>query len=205
MLRKVANAATDPHHIKTGKADRESGHNVETPIPAMKRGKAIPDLRDQLKYSGENYDDRREKVHGDGEIAHGIARDVTMSYVLTPSMEIPPQRRQTKERRYRKRENRLADEDHEKPTTGCYFQGCVRNGIQVQPISQYGCAHNLSPYSSLLNRLCGPLRLTFPVGPLLPSLNVHAAAQDAASACLFLLTGLSDRRDPLQRYNKRLR
>ena len=70
----------------------------------MKGGKAIPDLRDQLKYSGENYDDRREKVHGDGEIAHGVARDVTMRYMLTPSVEIPPQRRYTKERRYRKRE-----------------------------------------------------------------------------------------------------
>src|SRR5713101_3085281 len=61
-------------------------------------------------------------MHRDGEIAPGIARDVTMSYRLTPSVEIPPQRRKTIERRDRKPKRQLADEDHQKPKPGCRFQ-----------------------------------------------------------------------------------
>src|ERR1700678_1883355 len=86
MLRKIANASTDPRHIKTGKADGECGHNVETPIPAMKDGEAVPDLRNKLKHPGQDDDDGRDQMHGNGEVAHGIARDVAMREVLTPRL-----------------------------------------------------------------------------------------------------------------------
>ena len=35
VLGKIANASTNPHHVKAGEADRERGHDVKAPIPAM--------------------------------------------------------------------------------------------------------------------------------------------------------------------------
>src|ERR1700687_438606 len=125
-LRKVANASPDPRHIQTGHAERARGQHVDTPVPAMKGGKAIPDLRNQLRRSGEHDDDGRSNVHDDGEIAHTIAGDITMSYKLTPSVEVPPQRRKAIERRYSKREHQLADDDHHKPKAG----GCFQRGVR---------------------------------------------------------------------------
>ena len=43
-------------------ADGEGGHHVEAPIPAMEYRKALADLRNQLKPSGQDDDDRREKM-----------------------------------------------------------------------------------------------------------------------------------------------
>jgi hypothetical protein len=80
-------------------------------------------------------------MYGDGEVAHGIARHESMSYRLIPSVEIPPQRRKTIERRYGKREPCLTDEDHQKPKAGCRFHGGVGNGIQFQPVGHYCGAH----------------------------------------------------------------
>jgi hypothetical protein len=83
---------------------------------------------------------------GDGEIAHTIARDITMSYESTPPVEIPAQRRETIEGRYREREDQLADDGHRKPKPHRSFQGGVGNRTQVPAVGhyfhQYGAAHN---------------------------------------------------------------
>ena len=57
VLNKVAHAPTNPRHIQAGKADGESSHDVNTPIPAMKGRCALPDLRNKLNQSREDYDD----------------------------------------------------------------------------------------------------------------------------------------------------
>src|SRR5882762_10797635 len=98
-LRKVAMTSTDPKHIQAGTAERESGQHEYAPIPAMKCGKAVADLRNKLERSGEDYDDGRENMHGNGEIAHGRARNVPMRHESIPRLEIPPSGRTTVETR----------------------------------------------------------------------------------------------------------
>lgn len=105
----------------------------------MKGGKVVPDLRNQLSRTGEHDDNGRSKVHADGEIAHVIARDVTMSYESTPPVEIPPQGRKAIERRYRKREYQLADDCDDEPKPGRSFQGAVGNRTQVPTFGHYLC------------------------------------------------------------------
>src|ERR1700694_1743016 len=107
-LRKVTNASPDPCHIQTGHAERARGQHVDTPVPAMKGGKAVPDPRNQLSRSGEHDDDGRSDVHGDGEIAHTIPADETVTYKLAPSVVITAQRRKAIEGRYGKGEYQLA-------------------------------------------------------------------------------------------------
>src|SRR5262245_35400686 len=97
VLRKVANGPTDPNHIKTDNADRKSGQYVYTPIPAMKGRRAVPDLRNKLNRSADDYNDGQEKMYSGGDIAYGIARDISMRHAFIPRLPIPLHSRTTKE------------------------------------------------------------------------------------------------------------
>ena len=131
MLGEVANAAADPHHVKAREADSESGHDVEPPIPAMKGGNPVADLRNQLKQSGEDDCDRRDDMDGNREVAHGIAGDDPMRDGFAPGDPISAQGGQAVEGRYFKREEKLADDGHGEPEADGGFQGAVGYGSQV--------------------------------------------------------------------------
>jgi hypothetical protein len=45
VLRYVADGSANPGHVKTSRGDSDGGQHIDTPVPAMKDGKAIPDLR----------------------------------------------------------------------------------------------------------------------------------------------------------------
>src|SRR5580704_920607 len=79
-----------------------------------------------------------------GSISHGKAGDVAVGEV--PLVVVPSQRRESVERRDRKREDQLADDGrHEPKPRGCFQHG-VGHGTQLQPVSHYGGAHIVSPY-----------------------------------------------------------
>src|SRR5215469_8407963 len=84
VLRKVARATTEPSHIKTGHARGGSRQHIDAPIPTMENRKAASDLWNQLNRPRQHDDDGRSKMHGNGEITHPIARDVTVSDELAP-------------------------------------------------------------------------------------------------------------------------
>ena len=106
VLRDVADASADPGHIKTGHAEGDRGQHVKASVPAMKDRKAVTDLWNQLERSGEHDDDGRTNMQRDGEIAHGVAGDVTVSNEFAPAVEIAAQRGDTVERRNGKCEER---------------------------------------------------------------------------------------------------
>src|SRR5206468_256529 len=89
VLRDVANGPADPNHIKTDDADRESGRYVDTPVPAMNGWCAVPDPGDELNRSAGDNHDGQEKMHGDGQIAHGVAGDIPVRHDGVPRREIP--------------------------------------------------------------------------------------------------------------------
>jgi hypothetical protein len=155
VLRKVANASPDPSNIKTGNAEGEGGQHINTPVPAMKGGKAVPDLRNQLNRSGEHDDDGRSNVHDDRPVSPGDPRQITIS--KPPRMVVAAQRCEPIERRDDKGENQLADDGHHKPKPCGYFQCGVGDGIQIQPVSQYCCAHTWFSLCERLNQRCGLL------------------------------------------------
>src|ERR1700730_7367957 len=122
----------------------ESDQHIYPPIPAMKDGKASPDLRNKLKRSAENYRGGEQKMRGKCGIADCVAGDISMGKGFVPRLQIPSRSRKTIETRYGKREYQLADDGHHKPRPCGYFQGGVRNGIQFQSVGPYSCAHTLS-------------------------------------------------------------
>src|SRR5438445_284 len=134
MLKNIANASPEPSHIQAGYAEADSRQHVDSPVPAMKDGKAVADTGNELQGSREHDENGRTNMHDHGEIAHGIARDVTTTYIATPPVDISSQRRNTIKRGYREREHQLANDGHAKPKPRGCFQGAVRNGTQVQPV-----------------------------------------------------------------------
>src|SRR5258707_7465521 len=120
----------------------ECGQHVESAIPAMKGGKAVPDVRNQLKRSDNSNHTGEQNMHGKGGIAHGFARDVPMDKDVTPSLKIPTQRRKTIERRNTKCERELAADGQHKPKPCCRFQRGIPNGIQFRRLGPYSCAHS---------------------------------------------------------------
>ena len=122
MLKRAANASSDPRHIQTGHAEDDNSQDVDASVPAMKRGKAVSDTGNKLHGSGEHDEGGRSDMHGHGEIADGVARDVTVRDEFAPAVEISTQRGETEKRRYGKSECQLADHGHDKPEAGGRFQ-----------------------------------------------------------------------------------
>src|ERR1700730_3875241 len=132
VLRNVAGASTtNPNQIKSDNAGRESRQHVDTPSPAMKGRYAGPELGNKLKRSADSDHVGKEKMHAEGEIAHVIARDVSMENNPIPSGQIAFHNRTTIERHDIHNENQLADDGHHKPKPRGCFQGFIRNGIQL--------------------------------------------------------------------------
>ena len=105
MLRRVANGSTEPKHVQTGAAERESGHDVDAPQPAMKDGEAVANLRNQLQHSRKDDDRGREHVHADDKIAKRLTGRVAVSHEFIPRLPVPARGRndRRKKRRRRKR------------------------------------------------------------------------------------------------------
>jgi len=89
VLRKVANRPAHPHHVETGKANGERGHEIKTSVPAMKEWGPVPDLRNQLNRPSENDDDSRNQMNCDGQIARCIAGAVPVRHGFVPRLKVP--------------------------------------------------------------------------------------------------------------------
>jgi hypothetical protein len=101
-------------------------------------------------------------MHGDGEIAHGVAADPSPRYESIPPVKIPSQRRKAIKRRYRKREYQLADDGYRKPKPRGCFQDAVSKRIQLQSlVGHYCCTHGRFSLSSPTFRLGDALIVVF--------------------------------------------
>src|SRR5258708_21919056 len=69
-------------------------------------------------------------MHGDGEIALGVAGNVPMRHTFVPRKPISAHTRHAVERRYRKREDQLAHDGYSKPKSDCRSQGGVGKALQ---------------------------------------------------------------------------
>jgi hypothetical protein len=97
----------------------------------MKGGGVLPYLRNKLNQPGENDNHGRRKMHGDSEVAHGIAGNISMRYVVAPGpLRSPSRGCHTVERRYGKREYQLADDHHPEPKPDGCFKGSLRDVLQ---------------------------------------------------------------------------
>jgi hypothetical protein len=145
FLRDVTHASTDPQHVQTRTADRESGQHVETPVPAMKGRCALSDLRDQLNRSAEDDEDGRQQMHGDGDIADGVARDVPMRHEPVPRLVVPSHGGTGIEGRDGEREHQLADDGRQEPEAGDGRQSAVGDGSRLgrEPVGQDRGGHTL--------------------------------------------------------------
>jgi hypothetical protein len=88
VLNKVADRSSAPHHVQAGDAGHEHGWHVDTTIPTMKCRRVASDLRDELKRSAHDDDDGQEQMHGDGDIAHRVARHVSVRHDFVPGGQI---------------------------------------------------------------------------------------------------------------------
>jgi hypothetical protein len=134
-------SATDPYQVEPGKAGRASGQQVDASVPAVEGGGAGPDVRNKLKRSPADDDDGQENVHGDSQIAHGVALDVATRKDIVPGVPISLQRRSTIEKDKVIHENPLAGDGHQKPTSCCGFQGKVRDRMQIQVADRSNDVH----------------------------------------------------------------
>src|ERR1700722_12257137 len=72
VLRQIADATTEPQHVKSGQAKGKGGHEVEPAVPAMKGWKAEADSWDELYRSTQEDEDGRAQMNSHDQIFHGM-------------------------------------------------------------------------------------------------------------------------------------
>ena len=125
MLRKVADGAPEPHHVKARQANGERSYHIDPAVPAMKERRATAKDWNELQRSADQDDHSRGEMNGDYQIGHGTARGVAMSHGFIPLLPVASCGRKPIERRNGSGEYQLPEDHDDKPEGAFYLVGSI--------------------------------------------------------------------------------
>src|SRR6516225_6164069 len=108
----------------------------------MEYGKALANLRNELKRPGEDGKDGATDMREKSSVTHPVAINVAVRQNFVPDGEIAAPGRESIKGSHGECENKLPNQNYCKPKARGGFQYAVRERIHFQPMGHYRCTHD---------------------------------------------------------------